>query len=56
MAEYGTQRTKTHLLRLGRLTKEIEDRRIDEDRLLMIESQDNIFPQIDYRSYNNEIA
>ena len=56
MADYGTQRTKTHLLRLGRLTKEIEDRRIDEGRLSIIESQDNIFPQIDYRSYNNAIA
>ncbi|MEA3385384.1 MAG: 1,4-alpha-glucan branching protein domain-containing protein [Thermodesulfobacteriota bacterium] len=56
MAEYGTQRTKTHLLRLSRLTKEIEDRKIDEGRLSIIESQDNIFPQIDYRSYNNAIA
>ncbi|MEA1992592.1 MAG: 1,4-alpha-glucan branching protein domain-containing protein [Thermodesulfobacteriota bacterium] len=56
MAEYGTQRTKTHLLRLGRLTKEIEDRRIDEGWLSIIESQDNIFPQIDYRFYNNAIA
>ncbi|MEA1992191.1 MAG: 1,4-alpha-glucan branching protein domain-containing protein [Thermodesulfobacteriota bacterium] len=37
------------LIELGRLTKEIEDRRIDEGWLSIIESQDNIFPQIDYR-------
>ena len=51
MAEYATQRTKTHLLRLNRLTNEIEAGRVDEDRLSMIESQDNIFPQIEYRSF-----
>lgn len=56
MAEYGTRRTKTHLSRLGRLMREIEDRKIDEGWLSIVESQDNIFPRIDYRSYNNAIA
>lgn len=51
MAEYATLRTRTHLLRLGRLTSEIESRKIDEVWLSMIESQNNIFPQIDYRSF-----
>jgi 1,4-alpha-glucan branching enzyme len=51
MAEYATQRTKSHLLRLNRLVSEIEDRTIDENWLLKIESQNNIFPHIDYRSF-----
>ncbi|HID31614.1 MAG TPA: DUF1957 domain-containing protein, partial [Desulfobacterales bacterium] len=51
MAEYATQRTKTHLLRLTKLMNEIEAGGVDEERLSMIESLDNIFPQIDYRSF-----
>lgn len=51
MAEYATLRTKTHLLRQGRLASEIESRKIDEVWLSMIESQNNIFPQIDCRSF-----
>ncbi len=51
MAEYGTRRTKRHLSRLGRLMKEIEDGKIDEDWLSVIEGQDNIFPWIDYHYY-----
>jgi len=50
MAEYGVRRTKTHLSRLGRLKDEIEGQLIDEPWLSFIESQNNIFPQIDYRS------
>ncbi len=49
MAEYATQRTKTHLLRLGRLASGIEGANIDESWLSAIESQDNIFANIDYR-------
>ncbi len=51
MAGYAIRRTKTHLLRLNRLTNEIEAGRVDEEGLSMIESQVNIFPQIDYRSF-----
>ena len=51
MAEYAIQRTKTHLLRLNRLMNEIETGEIDEGRLSMIESRDNIFSEIDYRSF-----
>ncbi|MDY6952018.1 MAG: 1,4-alpha-glucan branching protein domain-containing protein [Thermodesulfobacteriota bacterium] len=51
MAEYGTRRTKTHLSRLLKLRDQIEKGRIDEDWLSLIESQNNIFPQIDYRSF-----
>jgi 1,4-alpha-glucan branching enzyme len=51
MADYATQRTKTHLVRLNRLMNEIEAGGVDEERLSIIESLDNIFPQIDYRSF-----
>ena len=51
MTEYATQRTKTHLLRLNRLMSEIEAGEVDEEGLSMIESQDNIFSEIDYRSF-----
>ncbi len=47
--EYANQRTKTHLVRLNRLANEVESNGIDEDWLTTIESQDNIFPDIDYR-------
>ncbi len=51
MAEYGTRRTETHLLRFTRLMKEIEGEDIDEDWLSMVESQNNIFPWVDYRAF-----
>ncbi len=51
MSEYGTGRTKTHLMRLERLKNEIENRNIDEKRLKMIECRNNIFPKIDYRLF-----
>lgn len=49
MTEYGTRRTKTHLSRLGRIKSEIEGQMIDETWLATIESQDNIFPEMDCR-------
>ena len=51
MAQYATRRTKAHLLRLNRLMNEIEAGGVDEEGLSMIESQDNIFSEIDYRSF-----
>ncbi len=51
-AEYATKRVKTHLLQLLRLKEEIETGKIDKDWLSMIESRDNIFPQIDYRVFS----
>jgi 1,4-alpha-glucan branching enzyme len=52
MAEYAAKRVKTHMLRLLRLREEIETGKIDRDWLSMIESQDNIFPQIDYKVFS----
>jgi 1,4-alpha-glucan branching enzyme len=52
MAEYAAGRIKTHLLRFLRLKAEIEEGKVDEDRLSAVESQDNIFPHIDYRVFS----
>jgi 1,4-alpha-glucan branching enzyme len=51
MAEYGTLRTKTHLCRLNKIGRQIENRRIDGHWLSLIENQNNIFPQMDYHSF-----
>lgn len=56
MAEYATKRTKTHLLRLIRLKREIEEGKIDKERLSAIEGQNNIFPGIDYRVFSSHTA
>lgn len=44
MAEYATRRTKAHLQRFHRLTREIETDTIDRAWLSAIEDRDNIFP------------
>jgi 1,4-alpha-glucan branching enzyme len=46
---YAVKRTKDHLLRFLRLYEEIKSNSIDESWLSFIESQDNLFPDIDYR-------
>lgn len=51
MAEYGTRRTETHLSRFTRLMREIESDNIDQDWLSIVESQNNIFPWVDYRAF-----
>ncbi len=53
MAEYGVSRTKTHISRLGRLRNDIETGKIDEDWLSSIETQNNLFPWIDYRFFSD---
>jgi len=50
--EYAIQRTKTHLLRLIRLKEQIETGAIDDQWLSAIESQNNIFPNINYRIFS----
>jgi 1,4-alpha-glucan branching enzyme len=52
MAEYGRQRTETHLARFQRLSEEINGPQVDEPCLANLESLDNIFPQIDYRVFS----
>ncbi|MHB8157911.1 MAG: 1,4-alpha-glucan branching protein domain-containing protein, partial [Desulfocucumaceae bacterium] len=52
MTDYAIRRTKTHLDNFLRLYREIKENHIDEDWLSYIETKNNIFPEIDYRSYS----
>jgi 1,4-alpha-glucan branching enzyme len=46
MVQYAASRTKNHLLRFRELARQIEAAAIDEDWLVRLETQDNIFPQL----------
>jgi len=50
--QYAVHRTKTHLLRLIRLSEQIKEGKINEEWLSAIEQQNNIFPKIDYRLFS----
>ncbi len=50
-AEYAVRRTRGHLGRFLRLTREIQDGRVDEGWLRQLEAGDCIFPGLDYRVY-----
>jgi 1,4-alpha-glucan branching enzyme len=51
MVEYASKRTRGHLSRLHRLLGDAEDNKIDEAWLSTIESQDNIFPDLDFCAF-----
>ncbi len=51
MAQYATERTKRHISRLERLAQDVESDSIDQVWLSKLETQDNIFPGIDYRFF-----
>jgi 1,4-alpha-glucan branching enzyme len=50
MTQYATERTKTHLLHLNRLLRQMEKGRVDSAWLAALERQDNIFPDSVIRS------
>jgi 1,4-alpha-glucan branching enzyme len=52
MADYASKRVKAHLLRLNRLSHQINGGDIDHVWLRAIERQDGIFPDIDYRVFS----
>jgi 1,4-alpha-glucan branching enzyme len=51
MVDYAVRRTREHLLRFSRLYEQVKENRIDVGWLSMVESRDNLFPEIDYRVY-----
>jgi 1,4-alpha-glucan branching enzyme len=51
MVEYASKRTRGHLSRLHRLLADAENDKIDEAWLATIESRDNIFPDLDFRTF-----
>jgi 1,4-alpha-glucan branching enzyme len=50
--EYAKKRITDHLARFNYLHESIRKNKIDEHYLLALETMDNIFPDIDYRSYS----
>ncbi len=51
MVPYAVRRTRSHLLRFNKLYENITAGKIDAGWLEKVESIDNIFPNINYRSY-----
>jgi 1,4-alpha-glucan branching enzyme len=50
-AQYATKRLKTHLIRIDRLSKQIDSGQIDKQWLEALEKQDNLFRPINYRAW-----
>jgi 1,4-alpha-glucan branching enzyme len=55
MVQYAVRRTKEHIANFNRLYEEIKKNEIDESYILLLESHNNIFPEIDYKVYNRFI-
>ena len=55
MMEYARRRTEEHLLSFTELYSQITENRIDEACLQSLEYRNNIFPQIDFRIYTDDI-
>ena len=53
MVEYAIKRTKNHINRFNTLYDQIKYNRIDSDYLHRLEERDDIFPNIDYKIYQN---
>ena len=51
--EYATRRFRSHIRRFNALADGIEQGHIDGERLEEIESRDNIFAELDYRTYRS---
>jgi 1,4-alpha-glucan branching enzyme len=51
MVQYAVRRTKEHIANFNRLFEELEQEKIDESFLSLLESHNNIFPNINYRVY-----
>ncbi|MBI1870043.1 MAG: DUF1957 domain-containing protein [Chlamydiae bacterium] len=52
MVDYAVKRTKEHLLKFNDLYQQISETRVNETFLNEIESQDNIFPELNYQVYS----
>lgn len=51
MVPYAVRRTRSHILRFTRLYEDICAAQIDPEWLANVEYMDNIFPDLDYRTY-----
>jgi 1,4-alpha-glucan branching enzyme len=53
MVPYAIRRTRSHLVRFHKLYSELQERKVDSGWLEKIETMDNIFPSINYRTYRS---
>jgi 1,4-alpha-glucan branching enzyme len=51
MVPYAERRTNEHVVRFTRIYEGLLDGGVDEEWLREVESQDNLFPELDYRIY-----
>ena len=51
MVEYAVRRTRDHVTRFLKIDEDISRGEIDNEWLSVVESRDNIFPEIDYKVY-----
>jgi 1,4-alpha-glucan branching enzyme len=51
MVQYAVRRSKEHIANFNRLYDEVQKEQIDENFLSLVESHNNIFPNINYRVY-----
>jgi 1,4-alpha-glucan branching enzyme len=52
MVQYAVRRTKEHIANFLRLYEDVQQKRIDQNYVTLLESHNNIFPEIDYRVYS----
>lgn len=52
MVQYAERRTKEHIANFLRLYEDINVQNIDHDFVALLESHNNIFPEIDYKVYS----
>jgi len=53
MVHYAEKRTREHLLNFGRIYDDLKENKLDSSWLTQLESKDNIFPEINYRTFCN---
>jgi 1,4-alpha-glucan branching enzyme len=51
MVQYAVRRTKEHIANFLRLADDIEQGTLNESFISLVESHNNIFPELDYRIY-----
>jgi 1,4-alpha-glucan branching enzyme len=51
MVQYAIRRTREHIANFLRLYEDVKTERMDENFIVLLESHNNIFPEIDYNVY-----
>ncbi len=54
--DYAQKRSKDHIARFSRLYWAVTNDDLDEDEIMTLEYLDNIFPEIDYRAYKQDVT